>query len=144
MRFEARGYTVVASALLLAFVLAACGPSAQDDTFTTESGLQYIEIEEGDGPTPQEGEIVSVHYSGTLEDGTEFDNSYNRGEPIQFPLGRGRPTYRISSTSNPTIVRRCAKSSIGSFISTYSFNHEIGTSIVHSKPLILENRLWFS
>ncbi len=55
----------------------------------TESGLQYIEIEEGDGPAPQPGDVVAVHYQGTLGDGTEFDNSYERGEPIQFALGRG-------------------------------------------------------
>lgn len=57
---------------------------------TTTSGLQYIEISRGSGPSPKPGEIVRVHYRGTLEDGTEFDNSYTRGEPITFPLGMGR------------------------------------------------------
>ncbi|MFC2029801.1 FKBP-type peptidyl-prolyl cis-trans isomerase [Chloroflexota bacterium] len=56
---------------------------------TTASGLQYVLVEAGDGASPQVGEIVSVHYVGTLEDGTEFDNSYSRGEPISFPLGTG-------------------------------------------------------
>jgi peptidylprolyl isomerase len=56
---------------------------------TTASGLQYIEIQAGDGPAPQTGQIVAVNYIGTLEDGTEFDNSYTRGEPIRFALGRG-------------------------------------------------------
>ena len=51
--------------------------------------MQHIVIEEGDGPSPQAGEIVSVHYRGSLEDGTEFDNSYDRGQPIAFPLGQG-------------------------------------------------------
>lgn len=72
---------------LLVIVLAACGG---EKATTTASGLQYIEIQEGDGPNPQPGEIVAVHYRGTLEDGTEFDNSYDRGEPITFALGRGR------------------------------------------------------
>jgi len=57
---------------------------------TTASGLQYVILEEGDGPYPQAGDIVSVHYRGTLEDGTEFDDSRARGEPIAFPLGQGR------------------------------------------------------
>ncbi len=72
---------------LLVIVLAACGG---EKATTTASGLQYIEIQEGDGPNPQPGEIVAVHYRGTLEDGTEFDNSYDRGEPITFALGQGR------------------------------------------------------
>lgn len=57
---------------------------------TTTSGLQYIAIQTGSGPTPLPGEMVRVHYRGTLENGTEFDNSYTRGEPITFPLGTGR------------------------------------------------------
>ncbi len=72
---------------LLVIFLAACGG---EKATTTASGLQYIEIQEGDGPNPQPGETVAVHYRGTLEDGTEFDNSYDRGEPITFALGRGR------------------------------------------------------
>ncbi len=55
---------------------------------TTASGLQYIELKAGDGPTPKVGEIVAVHYKGTLKDGTVFDESYSK-EPIKFPLGRG-------------------------------------------------------
>jgi peptidylprolyl isomerase len=59
------------------------------DVMTTESGLQYVMVKEGDGPMPQVGEVVSVHYRGTLEDGTEFDSSYDRGDPISFALGMG-------------------------------------------------------
>jgi peptidylprolyl isomerase len=51
--------------------------------------LQYIEIEAGKGPVPKPGDLVSVHYVGTLEDGTEFDSSYGRGEPFNFSLGQG-------------------------------------------------------
>lgn len=69
------------------FLLAACGGGS--NVITTESGLQFEELEAGDGETPQPGDIVSVHYTGTLEDGTEFDSSLTRGEPIQFPLGQG-------------------------------------------------------
>jgi len=63
--------------------------TGEGNAVTTASGLKYIEIIKGDGPAPQTGEVVSVHYRGTLEDGTEFDNSYTRGQPIGFALGRG-------------------------------------------------------
>lgn len=72
--------------LLLA---AACGPAVAETSFTTESGLQYEQLEAGDGESPETGDLVSVHYIGRLEDGTEFDNSYERGQPFQFQLGVG-------------------------------------------------------
>lgn len=53
---------------------------------TTESGLQYEIIEKGDGKTPEPESTVTVHYRGTLIDGTEFDSSYQRGEPATFPV----------------------------------------------------------
>lgn len=59
------------------------------DAVTTASGLQYIEIEEGTGPQAQAGDFVRVHYTGTLEDGTEFDSSLTRGQPFPFTLGQG-------------------------------------------------------
>ncbi|MCK4653363.1 MAG: FKBP-type peptidyl-prolyl cis-trans isomerase, partial [Candidatus Cloacimonetes bacterium] len=55
----------------------------------TESGLKYIITEKGDGKIPQNGERVKVHYTGTLEDGTKFDSSLDRGEPFTFELGAG-------------------------------------------------------
>lgn len=54
----------------------------------TESGLQYEVLREGDGPRPQATDTVTVHYRGTLLDGTQFDSSYDRGEPISFALNR--------------------------------------------------------
>ncbi len=56
----------------------------------TESGLYYVEEEAGDGPQPEAGDMVSVHYEGRLLDGTVFDSSYERGEPIEFMLGQGQ------------------------------------------------------
>jgi FKBP-type peptidyl-prolyl cis-trans isomerase FklB len=50
-------------------------------------GLQYIVIKEGTGPTPTANDTVSVHYHGTLIDGTVFDSSIERGEPAEFPVG---------------------------------------------------------
>ena len=53
----------------------------------TESGLQYKVIEMGDGPTPSADDQVRVHYRGRFIDGEQFDSSYDRGEPAEFPVG---------------------------------------------------------
>ncbi len=56
----------------------------------TDSGLRYkITHKSGSGIKPKKGDNVAVHYAGKLVDGTVFDNSYNRGEPIEFPIGIG-------------------------------------------------------
>lgn len=55
---------------------------------TTGSGLQYIVMVEGTGAKPLATDKVKVHYEGTLLDGTKFDSSYDRGEPIEFPLNQ--------------------------------------------------------
>lgn len=55
----------------------------------TSSGLRYKMISEGDGKKAEKGKTVSVHYKGMLPDGTVFDSSYKRKEPIEFPLGKG-------------------------------------------------------
>lgn len=57
---------------------------------TTPSGLKYEEIEAGTGPQPQKGDFVQVHYTGRLTDGTKFDSSLDRGEPLEFKLGVGQ------------------------------------------------------
>jgi peptidylprolyl isomerase len=74
--------------MLVALIVAACGPASGDGFMTTDSGLEYKINEEGDGRKPEPGEIVSVHYTGFLEDGTEFDSSVGR-DPFSFPLGQG-------------------------------------------------------
>lgn len=56
----------------------------------TASGLYYIEVEKGEGPKAEAGKKVSVHYTGTLLDGTKFDSSVDRGEPFSFTLGQGQ------------------------------------------------------
>jgi len=56
----------------------------------TDSGLQYIVIEEGTGDKAVPGKKVKVHYTGKLEDGTIFDSSVKRGQPIEFTLGVGQ------------------------------------------------------
>jgi len=61
----------------------------EDDYITTESGLKYYDLVEGDGATPETGQTVVVHYSGWLEDGTMFDSSVERGQPFPFALEQG-------------------------------------------------------
>jgi FKBP-type peptidyl-prolyl cis-trans isomerase len=55
---------------------------------TTESGLQYRVLQAADGPKPEKFAEVEVHYEGRLTDGTVFDSSYQRGEPISFLLSQ--------------------------------------------------------
>ena len=60
------------------------------DATVTESGLGYKMIKEGSGVQATNGKTVSVHYTGKLTDGTKFDSSYDRNQPIEFVLGQGR------------------------------------------------------
>ena len=96
---------------LLAIVAAACGgsdeessptssasstlapatpPAVSGQPTTTASGLQYIDIKVGDGATPQTGQTVVVQYTGWLADGTKFDSSLDRGQPLSFAIGTGK------------------------------------------------------
>jgi FKBP-type peptidyl-prolyl cis-trans isomerase FkpA len=60
---------------------------------TTKSGLVYQSLKEGSGKAPAATDTVRVHYRGTLADGREFDSSYKRGEPTEFPLNRVIPCW---------------------------------------------------
>lgn len=58
---------------------------------TTSSGLRYIDLVEGKGASPKQGQTVIVHYTGTLENGSKVDSSFDHGgQPIPFPIGVGR------------------------------------------------------
>jgi peptidylprolyl isomerase len=57
---------------------------------TTASGLQIIDQVVGNGPQPQAGQTVIVHYSGYLDNGTKFDSSLDRNQPFEFVLGAGQ------------------------------------------------------
>ncbi len=76
--------------LAASFALAALAATsaAQADPVTTGSGLVYESLKEGSGDSPKATDTVKVHYRGTLADGKEFDSSYKRGEPTEFPLNR--------------------------------------------------------
>jgi len=60
-----------------------------EGAISTESGLKYFILKQGDGEKPQHGQRISVHYSGYLVDGTKFDSSYDKNKPIEFSLGKG-------------------------------------------------------
>lgn len=60
------------------------------EEITTPSGLKYVDMEVGPGESPQNGQGVVVHYTGTLEDGTKFDSSVDRDKPFSFTIGIGR------------------------------------------------------
>jgi FKBP-type peptidyl-prolyl cis-trans isomerase len=71
--------------LLLAFTAGACRKKVQ----MTEHGVTWEVLKEGTGTGPKNGDSVSVHYTGWLEDGTKFDSSVDRNEPFSFRLGKG-------------------------------------------------------
>jgi len=87
------------SLLGLAALLFACSPTraaepgpmdkdAPEEFTTTSSGLKYRILRKSDAEKPKATDTVTVHYRGWLDDKTEFDSSYKRGEPISFPLNR--------------------------------------------------------
>ncbi|MGE8446573.1 MULTISPECIES: FKBP-type peptidyl-prolyl cis-trans isomerase [unclassified Comamonas] len=78
---------LTASALFAAIALTAGLAQAQSKPVTTKSGLVFESIKDGTGASPKATDTVKVHYKGTFPDsGKEFDSSYKRGEPIEFPL----------------------------------------------------------
>jgi FKBP-type peptidyl-prolyl cis-trans isomerase FkpA len=87
------------AAVLAASSLAACAqnnattPVTITAKVTSPSGLVFESLQEGAGNTPVATDTVKVHYRGTLMDGKEFDSSYKRGEPIEFPLNRVIPCW---------------------------------------------------
>lgn len=55
----------------------------------TSSGLMYVVLKEGTGPVPASGALIEAHYTGRLVDGTKFDSSVDRGQPLRFVVGTG-------------------------------------------------------
>lgn len=72
---------------------AAAPAAAGGGVVTTQSGLQYEILASGSGKSPSASDSVTVHYRGTLTDGTEFDSSHKRGQPAVFPVNRVIPGW---------------------------------------------------
>ncbi|ACM21433.1 peptidylprolyl cis-trans isomerase lipoprotein, FKBP-type [Geotalea daltonii FRC-32] len=95
---------IVMLLLLVAVVIPACAQkepkvsepqkadsaSAAANAVKTPSGLSYVDLVPGNGPSPAAGKPVKVHYTGWLENGTKFDSSVDRGEPFVFNIGAGQ------------------------------------------------------
>ncbi|MDO8614028.1 MAG: FKBP-type peptidyl-prolyl cis-trans isomerase [Dehalococcoidia bacterium] len=64
-------------------------PPVAGEPTVTATGLKFIDTTVGTGPMPQPGQIVSVHYTGWLSDGTKFESSLDTGTPIEFQFGTG-------------------------------------------------------
>lgn len=79
--------------LLPALALLAACATPPPPPVTTASGLVYQSLREGTGPSPAATDVVQVHYRGTLPDGREFDSSYARRQPAEFPLNRVIPCW---------------------------------------------------
>ena len=90
-----RQIRIVAIVIVLALAVAAIAYLVTHRTrtggteVTTASGLKYVDLAEGAGPSPQTGQTVSVNYTGTLENGTKFDSSFDHGRPFEFRIGTG-------------------------------------------------------
>ncbi len=101
MRFSTH-LTGLASALILLSVCSvslaqtdavAAASAKEKGAVVTKSGLVYLALTEGKGASPEASDKVKVHYKGTFPDGKEFDSSYKRGEPTEFPLNRVIPCW---------------------------------------------------
>lgn len=65
------------------------GDNEEEKWVKLPNGLQILDVVIGPGREAKEGDVVAAHYAGTLEDGTKFDSSYDRGQPFSFILGGG-------------------------------------------------------
>lgn len=86
------GIAILPFGIITAMACAASGGQspADDKIVTTPSGLKYVDVQAGTGTVAEKGKTVRVHYTGRLKDGTKFDSSLDRNEPITFTLGVGQ------------------------------------------------------
>jgi len=82
-------YRLINKILFLIFILTIAGCSKSEKIITTPSGLKYVDIVEGTGPTPVKGQEVTFHSTGKLPDGKIFDNTIERNQPYKFKFGAG-------------------------------------------------------
>lgn len=85
---------VAVLAFVAVYVISTLRSSKAAPEITTATGLKYQDIKVGDGASPRPNQTVSVHYIGRLENGTEFNNSYKMGKPIEFNLGGVIPGWQ--------------------------------------------------
>ncbi|MBA2706071.1 MAG: FKBP-type peptidyl-prolyl cis-trans isomerase [Blastocatellia bacterium] len=89
MRIIAIVVVLALAAAAIAYLITHRTKTGGGPEVTTASGLKYVDLAEGAGPSPQTGQTVSVNYTGTLENGTKFDSSYDHGRPYEFRIGTG-------------------------------------------------------
>ena len=97
-RFAAAALIGLLPPLMLAAHAQAAAPAPASSApavtvVTTQSGLIFRSLKEGQGASPKATDTVRVHYRGTFPDGKEFDSSYSRGKPAEFPLNRVIPCW---------------------------------------------------
>ena len=81
------------SLLMALFMASNATATTEPPVETLDSGVKVQKMKTTQGPSPKASDVVKVHYRGTLQDGTEFDSSYKRGEPTTFPLSRVIPCW---------------------------------------------------
>jgi FKBP-type peptidyl-prolyl cis-trans isomerase len=87
LRIGAIAVVAVLAVSAVAYVITHRGKEGPE--IVTASGLKYVDLVQGDGPSPQPGQTVSVNYVGTLTNGKKFDSSYDHGRPFDFRIGTG-------------------------------------------------------
>jgi peptidylprolyl isomerase len=88
LRIGAIAVVAVLAVSAVAYVITHRAPK-EGPEIVTASGLKYVDLVQGDGPSPQTGQTVSVNYIGTLTNGMKFDSSYDHGKPYDFRIGTG-------------------------------------------------------
>jgi peptidylprolyl isomerase len=83
-------YGVMLALLAVVGITAACFAGTGGQAVTTPSGLRYVDQVVGNGASPTRGKMVTVHYTGTLENGRKFDSSVDRNQPFSFVIGVGQ------------------------------------------------------
>ncbi|MBN8489391.1 MAG: FKBP-type peptidyl-prolyl cis-trans isomerase [Burkholderiales bacterium] len=104
---------------------------------TTASGLVFLSLKEGTGASPVAADTVRVHYRGTLTDGKEFDSSYSRGQPAEFPLGRVIPCW----TEGLQLMKTGGKARLTCPSSIAYGNRAVGGVIPANATLVFEVEL---
>jgi peptidylprolyl isomerase len=80
---------IALAAAAVAYIMAKRGVSTAGAEVTTASGLKYVDLVEGTGAMPKRGQTVTVHYTGTLQNGLKFESSVDKGQPADFRIGVG-------------------------------------------------------